>query len=55
MVDTLGRGAFGKVKLCLNVQTDELCAVKVVSTRLVRARALRTRVHLAGHALLQQG
>ena len=30
VVSTLGRGAFGKVKLCLNVQDNALYAVKVV-------------------------
>lgn len=37
VVDTLGRGSFGKVKLCLNTGNDMLCAVKVVSTKLVSA------------------
>ena len=36
MVDTLGRGSYGKVKLCLNTGDDSLYAVKVVSTKLVR-------------------
>jgi len=32
VVDTLGRGSFGKVKLCLNVADVNLYAVKVVET-----------------------
>jgi len=32
VVSTLGRGAFGKVKLCLNVQDNALYAVKVVES-----------------------
>lgn len=35
VVDTLGRGSFGKVKLCLNTGDDTLYAVKVVNTRAV--------------------
>lgn len=39
VIDTLGRGSFGKVKLCLNTGDDMLYAVKVVNTRLVSGRA----------------
>jgi serine/threonine protein kinase len=35
VVDTLGRGSFGKVKLCLHTGDDTLYAVKVVNTRAV--------------------
>ena len=35
VVDNLGRGSFGKVKLCLSVEDDSLYAVKVVDKRLV--------------------
>lgn len=35
VIDTLGRGSFGKVKLCLNTGDDMLYAVKVVNTRMV--------------------
>lgn len=42
VVDTLGRGAFGKVKLCLNVADDSLYAVKVVEKQLVSAAVTAT-------------
>jgi len=35
VVNTLGRGSFGKVKLCLNVSDDSLYAVKVVDKNAV--------------------
>lgn len=35
VVDTLGRGSYGKVKLCLNVADDCLYAVKVIDKRMV--------------------
>ena len=35
VVDTLGRGSFGKVKLCLNVGDTQLYAVKVIETQQV--------------------
>lgn len=41
VVDTLGRGSFGKVKLCLNTGDDTLYAVKVVNTRAVSLAAVR--------------
>ena len=31
MIKTLGRGAYGKVKLCLDSQTHDLLAIKVVN------------------------
>jgi serine/threonine protein kinase len=36
VVDALGHGSFGKVKLCLNVTDDGLYAVKVVDKRLIK-------------------
>jgi len=36
VVDTLGRGSFGKVKLCLSIEDDSLYAVKVVDKRLIK-------------------
>ena len=36
VVDTLGRGSFGKVKLCLSIENDSLYAVKVVDKRLIK-------------------
>lgn len=36
VVDTLGRGTFGKVKLCLNAADDQLVAIKVISKKMVR-------------------
>jgi serine/threonine protein kinase len=36
VVDALGHGSFGKVKLCLNVNDDGLYAVKVVDKRLIK-------------------
>lgn len=36
VIDTLGRGSYGKVKLCLNTGDDTLYAVKVVNTKAVR-------------------
>ncbi|KAL4436590.1 hypothetical protein ABPG75_003729 [Micractinium tetrahymenae] len=48
VIDTLGRGSFGKVKLCLNTGNDMLYAVKVVNTRLLRAAdKSRLRMRLA--------
>jgi hypothetical protein len=35
VIDTLGKGSFGKVKLCLNVADDGLYAVKVIDKFLV--------------------
>ena len=35
IIDQLGKGSFGKVKLCLNVSDDTLYAVKVVDKRRV--------------------
>ncbi|KDD74002.1 protein kinase, partial [Helicosporidium sp. ATCC 50920] len=37
VLDTLGRGSFGKVKRCLNTADDELYAVKIVSRRQLKA------------------
>ena len=36
VIETLGRGAHGKVKLCLNTSDDTLYAVKVINRRQVR-------------------
>jgi len=36
VIKDLGRGAFGKVKLCLNTQTNELCALKCINRKLLR-------------------
>ena len=38
VIKDLGRGAFGKVKLCLNSQTNELCAVKCINRKLLRRK-----------------
>ena len=38
VIKDLGRGAFGKVKLCLNSQTNELCALKCVNRKLLRRK-----------------
>ena len=38
VIKGLGRGAFGKVKLCLNSQTNELCALKCVNRKLLRRK-----------------
>ncbi|GAB4817522.1 hypothetical protein N2152v2_004568 [Parachlorella kessleri] len=39
VVDTLGRGTYGNVKLCLNVTDDTLYAVKAVNKKLLRRQA----------------
>ncbi|PSC68038.1 Replication factor C subunit 5 [Micractinium conductrix] len=39
VIDTLGRGSYGKVKLCLNTGDDTLYAVKVVNTKALRSAA----------------
>ena len=36
VVDTLGRGSFGKVKLCLNILDNDLYAIKVVELNALR-------------------
>jgi [calcium/calmodulin-dependent protein kinase] kinase len=38
VIKDLGRGAFGKVKLCLNSQTNELCALKCINRKLLRRK-----------------
>ena len=42
VVKTLGRGAFGKVKLCLDSQDHELYAIKIINNarNLRKGRAL---------------
>lgn len=51
VVKTLGRGSFGKVKLCLNTLDGQLYAVKV--RRLCKANRLRThqRMLAVGHCM----
>lgn len=39
VVDTLGRGSHGKVKLCLNVMDNHLYAIKIVETAAVTKQA----------------
>ena len=51
VIDTLGRGSYGKVKLCLNVGDDCLYAVKVVDkrvmTQVAKSRTLQKGVRRA--------
>ncbi|KAL6777693.1 hypothetical protein ACKKBG_A15290 [Auxenochlorella protothecoides x Auxenochlorella symbiontica] len=44
VVDTLGRGSYGRVKLCLSTQDDELYAIKVVNRALVKAASKASRL-----------
>lgn len=39
VVDTLGRGSHGKVKLCLNVVDNQLYAIKIIETAAVNKQA----------------
>ena len=38
VIKDLGQGAFGKVKLCLNTQTNRLCALKCINRRSLRRK-----------------
>lgn len=38
VIKNLGQGAFGKVKLCLNTQTNKLCALKCINRKLLRRK-----------------
>jgi hypothetical protein len=40
VINTIGRGSYGKVKLCLNIADDALYAVKVIDKALVSSPAL---------------
>ena len=37
-MDTIGRGAYSKVKKCINLKTKEECAVKILNKRLLRKK-----------------
>lgn len=51
VVDTLGRGSHGKVKLCLNVMDNMLYAVKIVETNVIRNHEKSNRLGKAGGRL----
>lgn len=48
VVDTLGRGSHGKVKLCLNVMDNKLYAIKIVETAVMKNHEKSTRLGRAG-------
>lgn len=57
IIKDLGRGSFGKVKLCLNVDDNCLYALKVVSKKQMRRRLLagkRGRTNTADEDLLRE-
>lgn len=47
VVDTLGKGSYGKVKLCFNVADDSLYAVKILDKRMVRISPNISRINIA--------
>lgn len=56
VIKDLGQGAFGKVKLCLNTQTNRLCALKCINRRSLRRKfgAALARGGAGGDAGLQR-
>ncbi len=51
VVDTLGRGSHGKVKLCLNVIDNDLYAIKIVETTVMKNHEKSTRLGRSGGRL----
>ena len=51
VVDTLGRGSHGKVKLCLNVIDNTLYAIKIVETTVMKNHEKSSRLGRAGGRL----
>ena len=51
VVDTLGRGSHGKVKLCLNVIDNKLYAIKIVETTVIKNHEKSNRLGRAGGRL----
>lgn len=50
ILKNLGKGAHGKVKLCLNTDDNTLYAVKIVNKRKLRALGLGQKQRLRGRA-----